>query len=269
MFAIILDFFKREYRDQYFSKWVWISSILGSSLSLAFYWFTSKAFGSRFASLDGSEMDYFTFILVGENALLIPLALMNSFTQSIRTVADDGVLDVMLISQRSFFKSILFMGAMNLSFHFLQMTITLTFAALIFGLQIHYTAIPSYLVLLAFSLPLYIGLGLINTAFIVLVRRGVNFFVTFSVVLSMLSGTYFPIGVFPSWIQKISLILPYTFFLNLSRELLAGKIGLLEIGPQILLMLLVGSGIFYLGRRFFQFSIEKYRLRGDPKLFWK
>lgn len=75
--------------------------------------------------------------------------------------------------------------------------------------------------------------------------------------LSVGSGAYFPITVFPQWLQDIARWSPITVAFEATRQALIGGHGWRRLAPEMLY--LVGSGAFamVLGLMFFRWAIDR------------
>lgn len=58
-------------------------------------------------------------------------------------------------------------------------------------------------------------------------------------ILLLLSGSLFPIQVFPTFIQKISQIIPFTYILELFRYILVGESMTFDVKKQIIILILL------------------------------
>jgi len=70
----------------------------------------------------------------------------------------------------------------------------------------------------------------------------------------LLSGTFFPVDNFPSWLQPISRALPLTYLNDAMRQVAFEGAGLWEVKQQILIMVIWGIGIYALAVRVFKWE---------------
>ena len=68
----------------------------------------------------------------------------------------------------------------------------------------------------------WLGIILAGASLIV-ARHSINLNEGLSGLFYLLSGAVFPIQILPKWIQSISLVLPFTYWLELIRRLVTGK----------------------------------------------
>ncbi len=70
----------------------------------------------------------------------------------------------------------------------------------------------------------------------------------------LLSGTFFPIDAFPSWMQPVCKILPLTYLNDALRKVAFEGAGLFDISSQLFVMLIWGIFIYFLAVRFFKWE---------------
>jgi ABC-2 type transport system permease protein len=98
---------------------------------------------------------------------------------------------------------------------------------LFFGLHLDDAAFGSALVLLAVASLSFVGLGTI-TAVLPLIspERGAQFGFVAQGLLLVVSGVYYPVSVFPQWMQWLSTISPATYALRGIRSAILDGAGL-------------------------------------------
>jgi len=70
----------------------------------------------------------------------------------------------------------------------------------------------------------------------------------------LLSGTFFSINVFPSWLQPISRALPLTYLNDALRKVAFEGAGLFDVGNQILILLIWGVVVYALAVKLFKWE---------------
>ena len=70
----------------------------------------------------------------------------------------------------------------------------------------------------------------------------------------LLSGTFFSIDNFPSWLQPISRALPLTYLNDAMRQVAFEGAGLWDVKQQILIILLWGIGIYAVAIKTFKWE---------------
>jgi len=271
LFAVFFNYFLREYKDQFYSPWLWVSLVLSSFGNLFIYWCTSKAFGANAEFQPFVKTDYFTFVLLGEVIITTPLVLLTSFSQSLRSLNDAKAVDVILSSRSTLLRTVYSMGFSTLCLQVVQLTITIILGAVLFSIQVDFYSIPSFLFLLLSSLPFFCGLGLFNGAFVMFFRRGDNFLLAMTGMLAVVSGVYFPVEVLPGFLRSLFKGSPLTHLIDTGRELLLAEhsAGFMEVISLALPWLITGGLSMIIGQLCFQRSLKIFRTRGESQLIWK
>jgi len=70
----------------------------------------------------------------------------------------------------------------------------------------------------------------------------------------LLSGTFFPIEAFPSWLQPVCKALPLTYLNDALRKIAFEGAGLFDIGTQLIVIVAWGIAVYALAVRFFKWE---------------
>ncbi len=70
----------------------------------------------------------------------------------------------------------------------------------------------------------------------------------------LLSGTFFPIEAFPSWLQPVCKALPLTYLNDALRKIAFEGAGLFDIGTQLIVIVAWGIAVYALAVRFFRWE---------------
>jgi lipooligosaccharide transport system permease protein len=65
----------------------------------------------------------------------------------------------------------------------------------------------------------------------------------------LFSGTFYPVSVFPQWLQNIVNCLPLSQAVNLVRDLMLGNVSSHLFGPVAYFLVMIGAGLFITTRR--------------------
>jgi ABC-2 type transport system permease protein len=125
---------------------------------------------------------------------------------------------------------------------------------------------PTVGVLLVF-IPFVWGLGMLGSASVLTLKRGAGVVGFASTFLILGSGTYFPLSVFPGWVQDLAVFNPVALALQATRETLIGTDGWGETLPQILRLLPSSILTLVLGLSAFAFALKRERRRGTLGMY--
>ena len=242
-----------------------VSDGLTAVAMLLVFWFTSKAMGHSFAS-GYAITDYFSFVVMGETLLYVPGACFSGLIRGLRASASDGTLEPILASRRSptvtFALVALAWVPQDLARCLIMWLIAVTF----FTLRFTPTSLCLSLLTQIAGIPVFLGMGLWGGAMLVRYGRGGNLMAQVNLFASVFAGAYFPIGVFPKWLQNASQWLsPFTLYLETGRSaLLADNATAVFLGWAKLL--LVGTLLCFSGAGALSRSFEWLRRSGRPLL---
>ena len=231
-----------------FYRFAYLFEIISILISLVIYYFTSKAFNSSVASgLTSYGVDYFSYIVLGEVLLAIPLYFLEGPYRNLKTAVIEGTWETMISLPKSPFKSLVYISTFDLPRVVLRCFITLALAVVFFGLRIS----PMEFIQISFfqilAIPFCFGFGLIACSLFILSGRGQAVIAYLTTLTAFLSGGFFPISVFPEWLREASyLISPFTFLLENSRLIIAGRMELNQF-IYACATIIVWSAVFFAG----------------------
>ena len=79
----------------------------------------------------------------------------------------------------------------------------------------------------------------------------------------LLSGVVYPVTVLPGWLQIGSWFLPHTYALDGLRLALLQGASWSQITPQLVALVLFGTGILSVGSLLFKYAVYRARLDGS------
>lgn len=235
-----------------------VSDMLSLFMTLALFFYLSKSLGPT-KTFQG---EYFPYLLIG--------VLFNRFYQTISTSSVSmltdfqylGVLEPILAGQKNKWRILLAAGFPMIFRDFITTILTLLLCMVLFDFSFSFES--SNLLILSISLVLLaifsIGLSLISLGSILRYKR-INL-VTYltSIGTSLLTGVYFPLSVFPEWLQKVCHMIPLTHALKLVRYGIGAPIEQTNISNS--LIILSTFSLFSLCFGFyFYFTMEKQVLK--------
>ncbi|MCB0390637.1 MAG: hypothetical protein KDD58_05080 [Bdellovibrionales bacterium] len=221
MFNLIRLFLKQDLKNNYFSKWYVLTDIIALITSLFIYWLTSKALSPHLSqNLNWYQTDYFTYVVVGEAFMLIPLQALNAGARSVKGLIMDNILETIICLPGAVSTIIQSMLFSSLARDFVYMWSMLLISKLFLGLNIEWhTIVYAHFTLIIF-LPGFIGLGLISSSIVLYFGRGQGALNHFSAIISVLSGVYFPITIFEEVrLDSFFDIFPFTIYLESIRKI--------------------------------------------------
>lgn len=259
---ILIRFLNKDVRDSYPSPWVLVSMVIATLIGLVMYWYTAKAFAPRFEILEGQGSDYFTYLVVGELVLALPLALLLTGVQEFRMYYLSGTLEPIMAAKTSLSRTLCISSLSSAIMSLLPSILTVILALLVFRLDINLTATPLAVLMQIAAAPLFLALGIFAAALFIFFGRGAGFLGSISAMLSVLAGVYFPSSVFPDVVHNfVSNFSPYNILLAESRLLFVRGYSP-ETITAILTLLIPGLILLPCSYFVLRLSVDEFRRRG-------
>lgn len=116
------------------------------------------------------------------------------------------------------------------------------------------TTVLNMLVLSALGLIVFMGFGFVVSG----IAKNENAVPPIANIITLpqflLSGTFFPITAFPSWLQPICKVLPLTYLNDAMRKVAFEGMQLYQVGHQVLIVAIWGAVIYLLAFKFFKWE---------------
>ncbi len=222
-------------------------------------WLTPVYFlGRSFAIGDGNTafaaytgtLDYMSFILVGAILSNYVSAVFWGMGYSLKREMDSGVLESNWLTPVPRPLFLIGQTVANLSITTLSSAGVLLLAWLLFGFAVSGNLLAAALAVLPMLIALY-GFGFAFAGVVLLMREANTLVDVSDYVVSILSGSLFPVHILPPALLALSLSLPLTYGYDAVRGLLLGTDTLVPIHYEILIllvfmitMLAVGNAVF-------------------------
>lgn len=168
-------------------------------------------------SLSRSGMSYFPFALVGVAFARYFDLMLRMFSESIRTAQVTGCLEAMLCSQTGGITIVMLSSLYSLISGGLQLLLILLGGVFLFGVDLSHMNVLATLLVLFVSVAIFVACGVLSASAIVWLKKGDPITWILGGMGSILGGAYFPIDVMPTWLQKISFLIPVTYSLDALR----------------------------------------------------
>lgn len=205
------------------------------------FYFLSRSFAGPsgsggFAAYTGTA-DYMSFILVGTVLSSYIAAVFWGMGFALKNEMDSGVLETNWMTPVP--RPLFMVGQTlaSLAITTINSMAMLGLAWLLFGFQISGSLLSAALVLLPMLVALY-GFGFAFAAIVLLLKDANTLVDVSNYVVSILSGSQFPVSVLPRFLLPISLAIPLTYGFDAIRGMLLGTRTLLPIPQEIAILLL-------------------------------
>jgi ABC-2 type transport system permease protein len=259
-------------RRDFLTAWSYRASFLSDIANLGFqvvmFYFIGRMVNTEvLPSYDGAKPSYMEFVVVGI-ALGVFLQLgMGRVANSIRGEQLMGTLESLFMTPTS--TATLQVGSAVYDLIYIPIRTALFFLAiaLMFGLDLHQSGYLPAAVMLLIFIPFVWGLGITAGAAILTFKRGsggVGFGVA---ALTLGSGAYFPLTLFPGWVEDVAYFNPMAIAIGGMRNALLGGDAWAELGGQMLLLVPMSFAMLGLGIVAFRLALRRERGRGSMGLY--
>ena len=237
-----------------------VSAALQPVIWLAPVYFMGKAFSTNgqalgFAQYSGTS-DFTSFIILGYVLGNFINAVFWGMGYALKNDMDAGVMESNWLTPIPRLLILIGHSLTNLVVTSLTSLAMLLVAGLIFGFHPTGNVLYAILVIIPMLLGLY-GFGFAFAALVLIVREANTMVDMSNFLVSLLSGTDFPVTVLPKWLLPISLALPLTYGLDAARGFLLKTSTLLPIHWELLLLVVFMFVMLWLGTWAFR-SLERH-----------
>ena len=263
IFILIKTIFKFFIKEEYPRWYGGFLEVLSTLLMLATFWFTSKAYAP--ANLD--QQGYFAYLLIGELCLHLPFSILFQGIRLMKRLGLSGVVDQLLVAQNSLFRLVFCFLSIYFVKGIIRLFLLILSAGLFFELPFPIAMTPKFFFLQVIVFFPIFFLSFSVGSIVLFWGRGENIWGQISSWLSFLSGAYFPILIFPVWIQSLlPVINPFALYLEICRRLLR------QDGLSLFTYEWIGIFCWFFFFILatvvtFRFGLSAYRKRGPPNSY--
>lgn len=256
------EFFRRDLLIESGYKSSFIIDLVSSLQPVFVFYFIGQLVGEqpRFAQYKGG---YFEFALCGIAISRYFTTALFIFSTTIRRAQTSGCLEAILSSRTHSGAVIMCSSLYGFIASGLHIIVIFLCGWLFFGTDLSQLNIVATLAALALSAFSLCGLGILSAAFILILKRGDPLEWLFSAILTLLCGAYFPLEMFPHWLQKAAYYIPLTHALDALRAAINQGEGVVVIWPHLLFMAVAGAVLIPCSMFAFTKAVEAGRQDGS------
>lgn len=134
--------------------------------------------------------------------------------------------------------------------------------AFVFDIPLAGSGLVPALVILLLFIPFVWGLGMISGAAVLTYRRGAGILGLGATALNFTSGAYFPLDLFPGWIQDLAQANPVALAFDGTRATLLGGAGWGAVLPDLWIMTVWAVATLFAGTVALRLALRRERRRG-------
>lgn len=251
-----------SYRTAFVTDW------LGLLAQILLFGFISQIVDvSAIPQYGGRQPTYLEFAAVG---IVVNTVLNVGLSTLVSVVSGEqrtGTLEQVLLTSVRLTTYQVGAGAFTLLYTPLRTVILLGVVALVFGGRFAFVQIGPAIVVLAAFVPVVWGVGLAGAGSAITVRRGAGIAGFAGMLFGTASGAYFPIDLFPSWLQAAMRFNPVTITLEALRATLLGGAGWQVVAQPVAMLLAWSVVAVAAGAVVFRWAIRRELRTGTLNLY--
>jgi ABC-2 type transport system permease protein len=256
-------FLRRDFLTAWSYRIVFVSDILNLVLQTVTFYFVGLIVDDDvLPSYGGRTTSYLEFAVVGI-ALSMFIALgLSRVARAVRNEQLMGTLESVLMTPTA--PATVQLGSVlyDLIYIPIRTGLFLGVATVLFGLDFNPAGAGAAGVVLVAFIPFVWGLGIV-TAAAALTIRGSTAGIGFSMsVLTLISGAYVPLDVFPSWIQQLAEFNPLAIAIAGMREALLGASGWSDVAGDVAKLIPMSIASLTVGIVAFRLALRRERRSG-------
>ncbi|MCZ8204297.1 ABC transporter permease [Gemmatimonas sp.] len=213
-------------------------------------------------AIAGEGGNFFAFTLLGVLSTTLIIAAMRAPATAVSGGIGSGTLELMLSLPTPSW--VVFAGLM--SFDIAQAwvrALLLVVSGLLLGVSVVWSHFVPGLVVMALTTLAYFGIGLVSAAMVVAFRTSGPLLGGIMTVSSLLGGVYFPTHVIPSWVARVSDVIPLTYGLRATRRLWLDGAPLATVAADVAVLSAMAFATCAAGGWALHYTLRDARRRGS------
>jgi ABC-2 type transport system permease protein len=259
-------------RRDFLTAWSYRASFLSDAVGMVlqvvvFYFVGLMVDPSVLPSYGGSRVTYMEFVAVGI-ALGVFLQLgLGRVAAAVRTEQLTGTLEAMLMTPTG--TSTIQLGSVMYDLIYIPVRtgLFLVLVGATLGLDFELAALPPAALILIVFIPFVWGLGVAAAAGTLTFKYGSGGVGLAVTLLTLVSAAYFPLHLFPDWLEGLATVNPLTVAIEGMRETLLGGAGWSEAVRGTLILLPFSIVSLVGGMAAFRLALHRERRRGSLALY--
>ena len=237
-------------------------SLGGLVLGVIPIYFVSRALQSTMAGkIVGEGGDYFAFLLVGLIAYSLIMMAVSAVPAAIESGIATGTLEALLSTRASVPAILGGLVSYGVLWGAVRGLLVLG-AGVLLGAHVAWSHAALSAAILLLTVLAYLAVGLVAAALVLAFRTAGPLARGVLVGSGLLGGVYYPTGVIPSWIQRLSDAVPLTYGLRGIRRTLLEGASFQLVAHDVGVLLLFVAGLMAFGVAAFSWSLRYARRTG-------
>jgi len=239
-----------------------VFSVLALVVTVVPVYFISLALQPVVAeSIRNEGGDYFAFLVLGLASMTFVLAAVGAFPARLSSAISSGTLEAVLATPTRIPEFIVGLIGYDLLWAAVKATL-IVLAGVALGVEFVWSALPLVALVAGIAIAGYVAIGVVAGAVILLFRTAGPIIPGVVAATSLLGGVYYSTSVIPSWIHRLSEIIPLTYALRATRRLFLDGVPLGVVANDVTVLAALTVALVTLGGISFGFALRYAKRTG-------
>jgi len=244
----------------------WLMSIAGLAFQVVPTYYVGRTLDPYLGSaIRGEASDYFGFLVMGTVAYLLLAAAVDSLPRALERGINTGTLELIFSTPSSVPSLLVGLTGYELLWATARCLVVLA-AAAAFGFHAHWLRFGEAALILAIIVATYFGIGMIAGAMIIAYRRTGQLQTLVIVGSAMIGGVLYPTKLVtqavPSWVAKLSAVVPMTYGIRAVRRITLDDSPLRDVAGDVGVLALFCVAFLALGSLAMTHALRRARAEG-------
>ena len=262
-FGTLGAFLKRDFLIEISYRTAFFLQMLSIVSSVLMFYFIARLVDASPSTPGLDGLPYWPWLLVNWAFFTYLTGAIMSFAGKIRTEQTTGTLEAMLTTPTPLSTIVLGSAVWDFLVTSVRAIVYLMIGWLFFEVGIRPEGLLPGLLVLALTVLVHSGIGILSAAFILYLKRGDPITYLVSTSSALLGGVFFPPEIMPDFLQWASRLLPMTYGLRALRRALLLGAPVTDLLPEIQALVLFSIFLLPLGIIGFRIAVRRARLEGS------
>ena len=259
----LIAFLKRDFLIEVSYRTSFIMQAFGIFFSVLIWYFVSRVVSAPRTTPGLEGMDYFSYVLVGLALLHYLSSAMMSFAGKIRSEQMSGTLEAMLVTPTPIGTIVLGSSLWDFLLTSVKVLAYLVIGTAFFGVVLRLESLLPAVLIIGLTILAFSGIGILGAAFVLYLKRGDPITYLVSSVSALFGSVFYPPEDMPAWMEELSRFLPITYALRALRRSILKGTPLVELLPDLRMLLLFVAILLPTGILAFRLAVRKARQEGS------
>jgi ABC-2 type transport system permease protein len=238
-------------------------SLLSIVITIVPLYFVSRALQPVMAPVIATEgVHYFAFITLGMFTMSVITSALTSLPEAISSDLNSGFFEAVVSTPTGAGAVAVGLSGYSILRNTVRGAILVTAGALL-GINLVWARLPEALLIVLLIVLAHFGIGLVAAALVVAFRTNVAIPQMVLLASGLLGGVYYPTSVIPSWIERISDVVPLAYGLRALRHTLLDGQGIHLVLNDLSVLLTFATVLLASGAMAYRASLSYARRAGS------